>query len=628
MKAQRESRRDFLKTTGAAAAATLAACRSADRPNILWITAEDLSPVLGCYGDENAYTPHLDELARQGVRYTNAYATAPLCTPARSCLITGVHAISMGTQNLRGEMPMPRDVRCYTEFLREAGYYCSNNVKEDYNFHVTPPAAWDESSDTAHWRNRGPGQPFFSIFNLMTTHQSQVRYSREKWTEISAQLRPEERHFPGQMKLPPYYPDTPDVRLNMATLHTQVTRMDKQVGEYLAQLETDGLAEDTIVFFYADHGTGLPRGKRWLHDSGIRVPLIIRFPKKYEHLAPNAAGTTSDRLVSFVDFPPTMLSLTGLKIPAYMQGRPFLGRQEGEPNRHIFAARDRVDEVLEVSRTITNGQFQYIRNYLPHRPRMQRSDYSELTPIRKELRRLDAEGKLEGDERWLMAPSKPVEELYDRVKDPHQLRNLAGAPEHQEGLALLRRILQEWMIEVRDTGLLPEPELARRSGDRSPYDMARAPGEYPVERVLEAAELVGRGPAKLPELEKALADSDSAVRYWGAVGMVALRAEAAPAAAALRKAAGDENVSVRIAAAEALCHIGEESAALPVLIRAVEDDDARVALLAAISLQHIGEKARPALPALRRAAASKSGPANQRQYVGWALNGVLENLRA
>ena len=275
-------------------------------------------------------------------------------------------------------MPLPNNVRCYTEYLRDAGYYCTNNVKEDYNF-PTPPEAWDESSDSAHWRNNPGGKPFFSIFNLMTTHQSQVRYSREEWEKVNATLAPEERYDPARAPLPPYYPDTPTVRLNMATLYTQVTRMDKQVGEFLQQLDDDGLVQDTIVFFYSDHGTGLPRGKRWLHHSGIQVPLVIRFPEKYRHLAPAAPGGTVDKLVSFVDFPPTMLSLTGLPIPGYMQGRAFLGPAKGEARQYIFGARDRVDEVLEIARTVSDGRYQYIRNYMPHRPRMQRSDYSERT---------------------------------------------------------------------------------------------------------------------------------------------------------------------------------------------------------------------------------------------------------
>ncbi|MCH5374871.1 MAG: sulfatase, partial [Planctomycetes bacterium] len=266
---------------------SLAAAPSSDgdRPNVLWITTEDLSPVLGCCGDEYAVTPNLDRFAQQGVRYTHAFAMASVCTPARSCLITGVYSSSLGTQHLRGEQPLASSVHCYPEFLRQAGYYCTNNVKEDYNF-TTPKAAWDESSNKAHWRNRRPGQPFFAIFNLMTTHQSRIRFSESDFAELTSRIEPGQRHDPALAPLPPYYPDTPVVRRDVARLYDLVTAMDLQVQDLLDQLQEDGLADDTIVFFYSDHGTGMPRHKRWLYDSGTRVPLIIRFPKKYQHLAP------------------------------------------------------------------------------------------------------------------------------------------------------------------------------------------------------------------------------------------------------------------------------------------------------------------------------------------------------
>ncbi len=623
------SRRDFLKASGLALApGALSSCgRAAPRPNILWITCEDISPLLGCYGDSYAYTPNLDRLAAEGVRYTNAFSTASVCTPSRSCLITGVHATSLGTQNLRAETPLAADIHCYTEFLRKAGYYCTNNVKEDYNFH-TPAAAWDESSKKAHWRNRPPDRPFFSIFNLTMTHQGQVRYGREKLEQVSAQLAPEERHDPAKAPLPPYYPDTPAVRANIAALYTQMTLMDKKAGELLGQLAADGLAGDTIVFFYSDHGPGLPRGKRWIHRSGIQVPLLIRFPEKFRHLAPAPPGSVVDRLVSFVDFPPTMLSLTGLPIPDYMQGRAFLGGQAGEPRRYIFAARDRVDEVLECSRTVCDSRYQYIRNYLPHRPRMQRSHYSEVTPIRKELRRLAAAGKLAGGAAWLMQPAKPPEELYDITRDPHEIRNLAGSPEHREILERMRKALRDWMIRTRDTGLLPEPELVRRAAGGSPYDMARQPGAFDVERILEAAELVGRGVKKLPELEALLEDKDSAVRYWAAAGLTALGAEARPAAGALRKALEDSSPCVRIAAAEALARIGREREALPVLSQCVLDQDSRVQLQAAIALVALGGKARPLKAVLQKALRIESKPQQHRRYVQWALEGLLEELEA
>jgi N-sulfoglucosamine sulfohydrolase len=621
-------RRFLMQSAAGAVAGAFASCGPSIRPNFLWITCEDMSPLLGCYGDSYAYTPNLDRLAAQGVRYTHAFATASVCTPARSCLITGLHANSLGTHNLRGEMPLPDTVRCYPEFLRNAGYYCTNNAKEDYNF-ATPETVWDESSESAHWNNGPPGQPFFSIFNLMMTHQGQIRYPRQRLDEINAGLPPEARHDPARALLPPYYPDTPGVRANIAALYTQVTLMDQRAGQILTELEEDGLASSTIVFFYSDHGTGLPRGKRWLHDSGIRVPLIIRFPERFQYLAPAPPGATIGRLVGFVDFPPTMLSLAGLSIPDYMQGSPFLGRQTTPPREYIFASADRVDEALECSRTVRDARYQYIRNYLPHRPRMPYSDFSELTPVRKELRRLHAQGKLEGDTRWLMEPCKPPEELYDTEADPHEIRNLAASPEHAEILQRLRGALQDWIVEVRDTGLLPEPDLARRSGDASPYVMTGDSHRFPVERIRDAAELVGRGPAELPNLQQLLADPDSAVRYWAAVGLTALGPDAAPAAGALRQALGDASPVVRIAAAEALLGLDPpRDAAVNVLRDALLTADSRLQLHAVTVFIALGEMARPAIDTLKSALSIPSRPEQQREYAQWGIKGILQRLRA
>ena len=631
------TRRDFLKTVGLYGAAfaisgsistakRLAEVRK-ERPNILWVTCEDISPHLGCYGDTYAVTPNIDRLAKQGVRYTRAFSTASVCTPSRSCLITGMYASSLGTQHLRAVQPLPlaNEIRCFTEYLREAGYYCSNNAKQDYNF-VTPASAWHESSQQAHWRKRRPGQPFFSVFNFTTTHQGQIRYSEEQFTKITTQLSPHERHDPTQAPLPPYYPDTPVVRRNIAQLYTQITKMDKQVKDLLEQLEEDGLADETIVFFYSDHGTGLPRHKRWIHDSGIRVPLIIRFPTKYQHLASGNPGSAVDRLVSFVDFAPTVLSFVGLKIPSYMQGRAFLGKQATEPRQYVFAIRDRVDEVYECSRAVRDKRYKYIRNYMPHRPRMQYSNYSERTPIRQELRRLAAEGKLQGATKWLISPVKPPEELYDTQNDPHEIHNLADSPDHRKILERMHGVLRSWMIEIRDTGLLPEAEMHLRSGEQSPYEMACRTDKFPIQRILNAAELVGKGPAEYPKLAALLADSDSAVRYWAATGLLALGTHARPAIEALTQALYDSAPNVRLAAAEALCQLDAEDDALPVIIEALRHEDQRVRLQAASTLVAIDKKARPAVQHMKKAVADKSKGKYHDTYTRWALTHALEKL--
>ncbi len=594
------------------------------RPNILWITCEDISPNLGCYGDPVAITPNLDRLAAQGVRYTNAFATASVCSPARSCLITGMYATSLGTQHLRSRLPLPAHVRCFPEYLRKAGYYCSNNVKEDYNF-ATPPGSWDESSTKAHWQNRKPGQSFFSVFNLTTTHQSQIRLDVEAFAKRTARLAPNERHDPAEVPLPPYYPDTPVVRRDVANLYDLITAMDKQAGDLLAQLDEDGLAEETIVFFYSDHGTGLPRHKRWLHDSGIRVPLIIRFPQAFQHLAPGAPGTATDRLVSFVDFAPTVLSLAGVEVPDYMEGQAFLGDQAGAPRRYVFAVRDRVDEVYEMSRAVRDERFKYIRNYLPHRPVMQHSDYSERTPTRQEIRRLAAEGKLSGPQALLASPTKPPEELYDVQNDPHEIGNLADSPDHQTVLQRMRGAHRQWILDTHDTGLLREGEMYLRAEGRPPYEMARNATEFPRERIFQAADLVGRGTGARSRQIALLADPDSAVRYWAAVGLTALGPEAEPAADGLQRLLDDPSPDVRLAAAEALCGLGREKKALPAIVEALAHDSGWVRLHAAVVLVALGDKARDAAPQMKQAI-DENSQGEAVFYIRWALSHALNNL--
>jgi len=599
--------------------------RAQERPNILWITCEDLSPHLHCFGDMQAKTPYLDRLAGQGIRYTRAYATAPVCTPARSTLITGVYATSQGTQHLRGIQPMSKQLRCFTDYLREIGYYCSNNVKEDYNF-ATPKSAWDDSSDTAHWRGRRPDQPFFSIFNFMTTHQSRTRYGAAELAEAQAGLSPEQRCHPDTLTLPPYYPDTPEVRVNLAALYTQVTRMDRQAGDILTQLEADGLADNTIVFFYSDHGDGLPRGKRWLHDTGTRVPFIVRFPPSFRHWAPGAPGSQTSEGIAFIDLAPTVLSLAGLEAPAVMQGRAFLGPHRKPEPKSIFGIRDRIDEVLELSRSVRQGRYLYIRNYYPHRPRMQRSFFSEITPLRKVLRAQAAQGSLPGHEAWLMQPTVPPEELYDTQADPYQFNNLVNSPSCRDLLRDMRGALREWIIETKDTAFLPEADMVARAGGRSPYDWARQGDIYPLAEILRVADTIGRSKQFFTTQRQALASSDAAIRFWGANGLAAMGMAAQPALPDLKERLQDPSVSVRLAAAEALCRMGQPQLALPVIIQALEDDNVLHNLHASTILMVIGDRARPALPAMRTALERLADVPDQGWYTRENLQYMIETF--
>ena len=449
------------------------------RPNFLWISWEDAGPTLGCFGDPYAVTPNLDRLAAEGVRFPNVFTHSPVCAPSRSGIITGMFPTTIGTHNMRSKAVPPPHVKCFTEYLRAAGYYCTNNAKTDYNFPTDPEVssagpkgapltAWDECDPKAHWRNRpDPDQPFFAVFNIGITHESKIRDQSEHLLSQLKALSREERHDPEKAPVPPYLPDTPVVRRDIARYYDLVTLMDKRVGHILAELEEDGLLEDTIVWFWADHGPGLPRMKRWVYDTGIHAPLIIRIPEKFRKWAcpdnPDRIrpGSIIHDLVGFVDFAPTMLSLAGVPIPKHMQGRAFLGPQKAPPRRFVYAARDRMDETYDIIRAIRDDRFKYIRNFAPHLPYAQVVEYAEETPSLQEWRRLAAEGKLNDVQRAFFAPTKPVEELYDTKADPYETRNLANDPRYQHVLRAMRRELYRWVLETGDLGLIPEPELAR-----------------------------------------------------------------------------------------------------------------------------------------------------------------------
>ncbi|MBW3622340.1 MAG: sulfatase-like hydrolase/transferase [Armatimonadetes bacterium] len=453
------------------------------RPNILWISAEDLSPDLGSYGDTYARTPNLDRLAKQGVRYANAFSSAPVCAPSRSAIITGMYAPAIGTQHMRSKGVPPPEVRCFTEYLRAAGYFCTNRSKTDYNFD-SPATAWDQLGQKAHWRNRPAGKPFFSVINLETSHEGKVRAAPDAFARFTQDLKPEDRHDPAKAKLPPYYPDTSKVRNDWARYHDLVTAMDLQAGEILKQLEEDGLAENTIVVFWGDHGRGLSRGKRWVYDSGIQVPLIVRWPGTLK------PGSVRDDLVSLMDLGPTMLSIAGVKVPAHMQGRAFLGNQKPKPREYVYAHRDRMDETLDIIRGVRDKRYKYIRNYRPDLPYAQNIAYMDEMPMMSEWRRLQVEGGLVGPQKLFFRHTKPVEELYDTLNDPHEIHNLAGDPKHRATLERLRNAHVAWMKESGDTGLIPEPELTQRMRPRDRWQKAADPiflgitaGESPKVRI-------------------------------------------------------------------------------------------------------------------------------------------------
>jgi uncharacterized sulfatase len=567
-----------------------------DRPNILWITCEDMSPSLGCFGDSFAKSPVLDRFAERSVRYTNTYATAPVCAVARSSIITGVWSTTLGSNHMRCTTRLPDNVKCFSEYLRNSGYYCTNNVKTDYNFAV-PKNAWDESSNQAHWRKRPQGKPFFSVFNFTGTHESQCR----------TKPKSPERFPPSRTAIPPFHPDRPEVRDNWAKYYENISEMDTWAGDLLAQLSEDGLAENTIVFFYSDHGAGMPGIKKQCWGPGLHVPLIIHVPEKYARWAPGDPGTSTDRLVSFIDFAPTVLSLVGLDIPAHMAGSAFLGAQAASPRTCIHALRDRMGERYDMVRVVRTKQLQYNLNFKPWYPWSAFMSYTEDMPTMQVWRQDFEQGKLNAVQARYFAAPKPLEELYDVENDPWQINNLAEDPLYAAELPALRAELRRWMEETHDLGLLPEHEVNVRAKNRTPYEVAHDPSTHPFARLWDAAETArALAPARIPELVALLDDPDSALRWWGATGLHALGTAAAPARDALAAALEDPAPLVRVAAAEGMAKLGEDAAALDVLTASLDGPEF-VQLSALIVLDSMGERARPALDAIRACKASEYG---------------------
>ncbi|MFP6886965.1 MAG: sulfatase-like hydrolase/transferase, partial [Opitutales bacterium] len=575
-----------------------------------------------CYGDKFADSPNIDNLANRSVLYTNAFASARVCSPSRSCIINGLYAPTQGTQQMRSAFPIPDYMTGFPSFLRKVGYYTSNNVKTDYNsanYEAIIKASWNESSATAHWRNKKAGQPFFSIFNLMTSHQSRTMvWPYEKFIkEVQSKLPKSLIHDPAKVPLPPYYLDTPVVRKTLARYYDCVSAMDQEVADILKQLKDDGLADDTIVFFYSDHGSGMPRHKRALLDSGMRVAMMVHFPEKWKHLAPAKSGTRTDRLVSFVDFGPTALSLAGVDIPKYMEGKPFLGKKAVASRRFVYGHRDRVDEVQDLARSVRDKRYLYIRNFMPHLGYNQPTAWPDLGEIRHEFYRLTDAGKMTPAQWHFAGPTRPLEELYDCQTDPQNLNNLANSRKHASTLKKMRRQLAANIRGTRDLGFLPEARAWELTKGTTPWDLARADGNsYDQQRLLAAAQKVGNATAA--QFVRNLRDKDAGVRFWGAVGLsgledlsgkvsllkrvttsLGLSDETPSPGEALLEALKDESITVRIEAANALALHGNAKKAIPVLTKALESRNLAAVQHAARTIELLGAIAKAAVPAMK-----------------------------
>ncbi len=595
---------------------------AAERPNILWLTSEDHGPHMGCYGDQFATTPNVDKLARKGMIYLHAWSGAPVCAPARTTLISGMFATSTGSEHMRSLVPYPAGKKMFPQLLRDAGYYCSNNAKEDYNL-AKPGRVWDDSSKKAHWRNRAAGQPFFAVFNSEKSHESKIR------------TRPHQRvHDPAKVRVPAYHPDTPEVRRDWAQYYDIVSEADADAGKRLAELEAAGLMEETIVFYFADHGSGMPRSKRWPYNSGLQVPLVVFIPEKFKDLRPPEylAGGKSDRLVSFVDFAPTVLSLGGINPPEWMQGHAFLGKFIEAPQQFVYGFRGRMDERYDLVRSVTDGRYVYVRNYMPHLIYGQHIEYMFQTPTTRVWKQLHDEGKLNQAQEIFWNPKSP-EELYDLQSDPDEVNNLAASPGHQETKARLRQAQQALARKIRDVGFIPEGE--RLSAGKSPYDFGHDETAYPFDRIFETAEMASLLKMEdLSKLKQSIDDANSAVRYWAVLG-ISMRGKLAVdrTKPELSAALGDASSYVRIAAAEALGQFGDPAdlkRSLALLADHADwaQHDVFTAIAALTSMDALGEKARPVREALPRLPTKGKLPdARYSPYVPRLLNDLQDKFK-
>lgn len=591
--------------------AVRAVAQAADQPNILWVVSEDNAAyTVGAYGDPLARTPHVDRLAQDGIVYRHAYSTSAVCAPTRFSIITGRYASSLGTQHMRSQRALPEDVEFFPEFLRAAGYFTTNNNKTDYNTSTPWAVAWNENNKTAHWRHRTPGQPFFAVFNFEHSHESRL-HKREKLTTD-----------PAKVRVPAYLPDTPTVRADLAQYYDCVARADAAIGEVLAQLAADGLAEDTIIFYYGDHGGAVSRSKRFLYENGTRPPLVVRFPKKYQHLAPAPAGTRVDDLVNFIDLAPTVLSLAGVPLPAQFQGRAFAGSARTAAPAYTFMFRDRMDERPDLARAVTDGRYRYIRNYYPDQPWGQHLDFLWQQASMSEWSQLHRAGKLTAVQRAFFEP-KPVEELFDCTADPDNVRNLAADPASQPHLLRLRAALRSHLLATRDTGFMPEPLMVAWSGRNSPAVVAADEKRYPLARILDQIDALQLPPHPAPaDLAAALRAPEVVLRYWGAVA--ALRADASPA---LTPLLSEEQLVVRLAAAEAILRRNDDPAALTVLAAALAEATPTEGRLLAVTIAARIPRALPAAwrPLLEQFAKAGGSPGAE-NYLARAAQDLMQTF--
>lgn len=592
-----------------------------DRPNILWITSEDNGVSwVSCYGGTNAQTPAIDQLAKEGFRYTHCFDNAAVCAPTRSCWITGMYGISNGTQPMRSRNEIPHDrIAYYPDLLRAVGYHTSNPGKTDFNIGGRDDKeCWDFAGEKGKsqygWRNREPGQPFFSIVNITDSHESRAHGDVEN--------PPKD---PAKMKLFSYHPDLPVIRKNYAKYAAAVENMDRKVKDAIDALKKDGLYENTIIVYNSDHGGVMARSKRFLYSSGVHCPLIVRVPESMKHLYPaDKPGSTVDRIVSFVDMPKTWLSLAGAEIPDTFQGTIFLGdASEAAPKYHL-GFRERADERLDHVRLLRDERFAYHKNYMPYAPAGQHLAYIWKAPLTPAWEKHHREGRTNEITGRFFEP-RVSEEFYDNANDFDNVHNLINDPEHQEKIAELKAELRKRQLELFDSGLMPEKMRLRRAAENglTIYEMVRDSKLYPLAAYLDAADFaLARDKSNVDLFANRLDDGDEAIRWWAVVGLLLLGEDAVSAKASLESSLQDESHEVRMMAAWTLVKLGETEkpmACLDELLFQDESERSNKTMLHNV-LDWMGE---PALPLVKKYI---DGDGNREGQYGIGILGRIAQL--
>lgn len=560
----------------------ICSCRNTSElppPNIIWLISEDNSPFIGAYGDKFAHTPNIDALAEMSVKFNNAFSNAPVCAPSRSTLISGMYATSMGTQHMRSENPSPKFMKFFPYFLKQVGYFTSNRVKKDYNT-IDQENVWDIDNWWG-WKEalvgRKKDQPFFIMYNTWMSHESKIHPNSDDWKYFQGTMAEHEidslvyqkwwdaaKHDPEKVPIPPYHPRTYEMKRDWAKYYDCVELMDQEIGVMMDKLKNDGFLENTIIFYFSDHGGVLARSKRFVFESGLRVPVLLHVPEKYKHLISYNMGTSTDDVVSFIDFAPTVLTLAGAEHPEYLQGESFAGKKSDSEKEYAFGFRGRMDERYDMVRTVRDKKFRYIRNYNPHRIYGGKVEYLWRAESAQSWERESKKGTLNIIQSAFWR-TKPVEELYDIKNDPNNVNNLAHDPEYSEDLYRLQSVLQNHLIETKDVGIFPEAEMIKRYGNSTPYEMIRS-NEFEYSKALKTANLATEGESEnIDFLIERLKDVESVNRYWAAVGCAILKEKSLPAKTKLVELLNDESISVRFAAAEALYYLDEEEKCIGLL---------------------------------------------------------------